>query len=128
MLTHVRRPAQEGVQEWKARIAIRSRNELGAADPARPSATAHTLAPYLCYVCHTTLTSKGTRALPILYPSIANSSATITVPSWTSSHMRENQVLSVEGDATAEEPVLVSHRKMGQEELRQALDGFILDD
>ena len=124
----MRRPAQEGVQEWKARIAIRSRSEMTTLDTFPPNAAADTLAPHLCYVCHTTLTSKGTRALPSLYPSIENSSAVVGMPTWTGSRITGHQNFTVADATTVEEPVVVSRRKMGQEELRQALDGFILDD
>lgn len=124
------RPAQAGVQEWKARIAIRSWKEPAHSNTPPPDASADALAPYLCYVCHTTLTSRGTRALPSLFASISTGH-TPAVPTWTSSRVTQlhsaasaqDSVLDVETD----EPVVVSRRKMGQEELRQALDGFILE-
>ncbi|EPQ52610.1 hypothetical protein GLOTRDRAFT_64309, partial [Gloeophyllum trabeum ATCC 11539] len=50
------RPAQPGVQEWKNRISIRSLST----DPPVSSEKA-SLAPYLCYACHTTLTSKSSK-------------------------------------------------------------------
>ncbi|KAJ7126960.1 hypothetical protein C8R44DRAFT_617440 [Mycena epipterygia] len=70
-----KRPAQPGVQEWKARISIRSFAEPDLASPPphlqnitsipvpeKSDAGAQTsLTPHLCYACHTTLTSRSSR-------------------------------------------------------------------
>ncbi|KZT19031.1 hypothetical protein NEOLEDRAFT_1124699 [Neolentinus lepideus HHB14362 ss-1] len=52
------RPSQGQVKAWKDRISIRSLSSspLPSTSPAQPS-----LAPYLCYMCHTTLTSKSSK-------------------------------------------------------------------
>ncbi|KAJ6494855.1 hypothetical protein C8R47DRAFT_1117514 [Mycena vitilis] len=66
------RPAQPGVQDWKARISIRSFADPTLASPpphaqAQNIATisdhndAASLTPHLCYACHTTLTSRSSR-------------------------------------------------------------------
>ena len=131
---HDPRPAQVGVQEWKARIAIRSREQ-----PTSPSAPGssdsraiqtNTLAPHLCYVCHTTLTSKGVRAPPSLYASQPNPPASIMMPSWTTSGIiRDSLEAAVPSSIYQEDvPVTVSRKVLGQEELRKAIDEFILDD
>jgi cytoplasmic tRNA 2-thiolation protein 2 len=55
--TFLFRPVQEGIQEWKAKISIRSLSSTSSPSLLQPS-----LAPYLCYACHTTLNSRGSRA------------------------------------------------------------------
>lgn len=85
------RPAQRGVQDWKARISIRSYHEASSAvsGNTRPphltedeisnltklplnsspaTSNSVSLTPRLCYACHTLLTSRnsrGTSSVPI---------------------------------------------------------------
>ncbi|KAH8822991.1 hypothetical protein DL96DRAFT_1620078 [Flagelloscypha sp. PMI_526] len=76
------RPAQQGVQEWKARISIRTR-DVNVDELAIP-APASSLTPFLCYACHTTLTSRSSRG--------ATSTGTTTQvvpPSWAISAKEE---------------------------------------
>jgi len=72
------RPVQRGVQDWKARISIRSFDVLGNDEsvllpphiksntptplPTEPDASS-SLTPHLCYACHTTLTSRSSRGI-----------------------------------------------------------------
>ncbi|TFK99571.1 hypothetical protein BDV98DRAFT_594881 [Pterulicium gracile] len=72
------RPAQSGVQAWKDRISIRefdgieSVPHISTSTSASPLPTPSTpspdsdpplsLSPHLCYVCHTTLTSRSSRS------------------------------------------------------------------
>ncbi|KAF8591138.1 hypothetical protein K439DRAFT_1650935 [Ramaria rubella] len=63
------RPAQPGIQEWKESISIRSLNqvETETSKPATEETNnvehppGDTLTSGLCYACHTTLTSQGSR-------------------------------------------------------------------
>jgi cytoplasmic tRNA 2-thiolation protein 2 len=52
------------VQEWKARISIRSLRDGDEEPPPSESSLSPiaSLMPHLCYACHTTLTSRGARA------------------------------------------------------------------
>ncbi|KAF8962794.1 hypothetical protein BDZ97DRAFT_1905179 [Flammula alnicola] len=79
------RPAQKGVQAWKARISIRSYQEASSAvsGNTRPPhlteeeitnltqnslnspSSSPSLTPQLCYACHTTLTSRSSRDVPL---------------------------------------------------------------
>ncbi|KAI9057286.1 hypothetical protein FKP32DRAFT_1638041, partial [Trametes sanguinea] len=133
------RPAQRGVQEWKERISIRTRppsehptilndptyaavNSTPAVDPAssRPSLT-----PYLCYACHTTLTSKSARPVPSPWPADARS-PTVTLPVWT-----EARLSSAKGDGEVTEHVhgeILQTRRVGQEEMKGIVNEFLLDD
>lgn len=73
-------PIQDGVQEWKSRISIRSRD----GSQREPSPTSATLTPRLCYGCHTTLTSRSSRPAPSLgLPSSDRS--TVPLPLWVGS-------------------------------------------
>lgn len=118
-----RRPAQAGVQEWKKRIAIRSRKAVSEPEASVASHTSDVLASNLCYVCHTTLTSKGTRALPSLFPSNPASPTAVPMPAWVAPIAPY-----IHDDVEDVEPVVVTRRKMGEEELRAAIDEFILED
>ncbi|KAG5652117.1 hypothetical protein H0H81_006254 [Sphagnurus paluster] len=74
------RPAQDGVQDWKARISIRSFADAGSFATYRPPhfperdlsitpspapTPAPSLTPFLCYACHTTLTSRSSRGTTV---------------------------------------------------------------
>ena len=97
-------------------------------EASQRASNATPLAPQLCYVCHTMLTSKGTRVPPALYPSLANPSTTVTMPIWTTSGLIDDSLASETPRGDGEEPVAVVRKKLGQEELRKAIDEFILDD
>lgn len=116
------------MQEWKARIAIRAGQHASQTEASEPALASDTLAAKLCYVCHTTLTSKGTRVLPALFPSNPNTPAAVPIPVWTSADITHMVRAATESGIDEEEPVVVSRRKMGEEELRAAIDDFILDD
>ncbi|CDO74974.1 hypothetical protein BN946_scf184945.g46 [Trametes cinnabarina] len=133
------RPAQRGVQEWKARISIRSRppvdpiaalngpsdpvvepSPVASAKPLRPSLT-----PYLCYACHTTLTSKSARPVPSPWPADARS-AIVTLPVWT-----EARLSSAKGDNDRTSHVhgeILQTRRVREEEMKEIVDEFLLDD
>jgi len=83
-MNYIFRPAQHGVQDWKARISIRSYHEASSAvsGHTRPphltedeisnltklpinsspaTSNSASLTPRLCYACHTLLTSRSSR-------------------------------------------------------------------
>jgi len=89
------RPAQPLAQEWKARISIRSYTDqefVASGDPLPPHLTdfpeakdpvemSRALAPRLCYACHTTLTSRGSKANAGRRPGDVPSSV-VAAPTW----------------------------------------------
>lgn len=131
---HLRSPVQSGVQEWKARIAIRSGAELGTqpVEHEVPSSEP-SLSPFLCYVCHTTLTSKGTRTPGLLYPDELQSVPTSTpLPTWTTSSqsLRISAAVNLLDDdvGEVEDEEIMQARKLEQSEMRDAVKEFLLDD
>ncbi|KAI0690170.1 hypothetical protein BC835DRAFT_1365863 [Cytidiella melzeri] len=125
------RPVQMGVQEWKARIAIRS-GQGGETAAAELPSKVPSLAPYLCYVCHTTFTSKGTRAPPNLYPGDADHSRGLTpLPVWTTSS-RPLRIRSggsvVSNDLEPDQDGFAVARKLQRSEMRNAVRDFLLDE
>ncbi|KAI0710272.1 hypothetical protein C8Q76DRAFT_94818 [Earliella scabrosa] len=129
------RPVQAGVQEWKARISIRSQPPppppLSADDsqgaPVEPSvvvpdtAERASLTPYLCYPCHTTLTSRSARPVPSPWPSAgATQPSVLSLPVWTEARLSASTEV---GDTD-----IVQERKMGREEMKSIVNEFLLDD
>lgn len=116
------------MQEWKARIAIRSRSDTA---PTSSNSSSNSLAPLLCYVCHTTLTSKGTRAAPALYPPSANLSAPVSLPAWAAARFvsgrHDDVLINGVAELSVDEPE-VRGRRIGREEMRRAIGEFILND
>lgn len=128
-------PAQRGVQEWKARISIRSRapstvasatpSEAPAQPPAETEVDAPSLTPYLCYACHTTLTSRSARPVPSPWGPTAQSPV-VSLPVWT-----EARLSSAKGDS---EETAHSHgeimqtRRVGEDEMKGMVAEFLLDE
>ncbi|GBE88399.1 Cytoplasmic tRNA 2-thiolation protein [Sparassis crispa] len=120
------RPVQEGWQEWKSSISVQfrlsSNVEIDPIPFLHPSvdcvpprlSTAPTLTPHLCYACHTTFTSKSSRATPPpLYPSVTKTPLT-PLPTWVGSHLLERQEQ-------------ISTSRMAREEMRSAVSDFLLE-
>ncbi|KAJ7756467.1 hypothetical protein DFH07DRAFT_820684 [Mycena maculata] len=118
------RPAQPGVQEWKARISIRSFTEPALASPplhlqnittisdpeTLDTAPQPSLIPRLCYACHTTLTSRSSRG------STASLQTNSTpLPVWVVSQL----------DHGGEEQW--KSRKMEETEMKQSIAEYLLD-
>jgi hypothetical protein len=57
-----------------------------------------------------------------------NPSATITMPSWTTSGIINDNLTAEAPTTNGEEPMVISGKVLGQEELRKAIGDFILDD
>lgn len=125
------RPVQDGVGKWKDRIAIRSR---GSEDLAKTDSSfiIDSLAPYLCYVCHTTFTSRGARAPGALYPGETDFPPTLTpLPTWATSSRKLGTWLgsSVEDtEPEADEADFTIARKLDRKEMRDSVKDFLLDD
>ncbi|KAJ7931545.1 hypothetical protein B0H13DRAFT_1958724 [Mycena leptocephala] len=118
------RPAQPGVQEWKARISIRSFADptLGSPPPhvqnianipERERPGAPSLTPHLCYACHTTLTSRSSRG------STSSSSHinSTPFPVWVASQL--------DREGSHEQ---WSSRKMEESDMKQSIEEFLLPD
>lgn len=130
-----RRPAQRGVQEWKARISIRSRppppsdgsTDALAEPPTGSDADAllPSLTPYLCYACHTTLTSRSARPVPSPWAAVAPSSVA-PLPVWAKARLYW-AAGSGEEIAHAHEEIMQT-RRVGQDEMKGIVQEFLLDD
>jgi cytoplasmic tRNA 2-thiolation protein 2 len=131
MLMLRRRPVQAGMQEWKGRIAIRSfeDEEHSRADLSAPLPS---LAPFLCYVCHTTFTSRGARAPPALYQDDPTLSHDLTpLPIWTAGSLPFHTHVSRSvgnNDPELGEEELHDIRKLQRSEMRDVVKEFLLDE
>ncbi|KAF7970622.1 hypothetical protein HWV62_5039 [Athelia sp. TMB] len=127
------RPAQKGVQEWKARIAIRSfadspkssqiETPLSSASsgPHANSDASHdrpppTLTPHLCYACHTAFTSRSSRSTA---HAVAQDGP-VPLPAWAAAG------IGARGDGAGGEVWEGKH--MGVGEMRSAIVDFLLED
>ncbi|KAJ7104125.1 hypothetical protein B0H15DRAFT_9205 [Mycena belliarum] len=120
------RPAQPGVQEWKARISIRSFDEPALVSPPphlkkvlvpkresqAEAAPQHSLTPRLCYACHTTLTSRSSRGST----SVSAHANSTPLPVW---------VVSQLGSGDGEQ---WRSRKMEESDMKASLAEFLLPD
>ena len=122
---------QSGVQEWKARIAIRSNNDEQAGG-TNLSTAVPSLAPYLCYVCHTTFTSKGARAPPPLYSDNSELAHEFSpLPTWTTSarpFRLSNEVSPVVDEPDPDGNEFTVTRKLPRSEMRDVVNKFLLDE
>ncbi|KAE9400191.1 hypothetical protein BT96DRAFT_1019003 [Gymnopus androsaceus JB14] len=118
------RPLQPGVQEWKSRISIRATTE----SPVDPPSLLQSLTPYLCYSCHTTLTSRSSKA-------VSNSASTsLPLPMWTSAHLLDYSSSTTDSiDVEIQEDVKEAGadvwltRKVGADEMKKATGDFLLE-
>ncbi|KAF9267789.1 hypothetical protein L218DRAFT_893922 [Marasmius fiardii PR-910] len=116
------RPLQRGVQEWKERISIRGESQ----GPARNSLTESSLTPYLCYACHTTLTSRTSRSAP-------TSTSTFPLPIWVYSHVHSGgtKVNGAGGEVGLNSVIHNSEVwerwKVGHEEMKVSISDFLLE-
>ncbi|KAI0635822.1 hypothetical protein C8Q77DRAFT_1207753 [Trametes polyzona] len=127
------RPAQRGVQEWKSRIAIRSRPPTDAAqnDPneADPEASRPSLTPYLCYACHTTLTSRNARPVPPPWPAVQPAaSPAVPLPMWTEARLSSAMGSGSDGDDGRVHGEVMQTRRVGQEEMKGIVNEFLLEE
>ncbi|CCM06392.1 uncharacterized protein FIBRA_08651 [Fibroporia radiculosa] len=106
------RPVQEGIQEWKSRISIRTSSHLVSKD-AHQLHTPPSLVPFLCYACNATMTSRSTRPMPTLGPSAVKASI-IPLPKWAETRLSEQEIFRTE--------------LMSEEQKKNSLEEFLLED
>ncbi|KAG7089549.1 hypothetical protein E1B28_011222 [Marasmius oreades] len=120
------RPLQRGIQEWKARISIRTIAD--DQEPSRNTSAETSLAPYLCYACHTTLTSRSSRSAP-------TSTSTFPLPLWVHSHLRPGCDAQIDGNgrdevgmnSLANDSEAWERRKVDREGMKSAISDFLLE-
>jgi len=141
----VYRPAQRGVQDWKARISIRSFTspesdalvplpshiQSAIPSPSRPDHSSPSLTPHLCYACHTTLTSRSSRGTKNSLPTHTN--AVAPLPVWVNSRLLDstanpgNEIRDgLGGEDVAGE--VWQGKKMDVSEMRDVVQDFLLED
>ncbi|KII89983.1 hypothetical protein PLICRDRAFT_108412 [Plicaturopsis crispa FD-325 SS-3] len=140
------RPAQMDVQGWKSRTAIRSYEppDPKSDDPTTSNGNIHaetettdhlppSLTPYLCYACHTTLTSRSSRGAVQKHgePSVQ---CKIVLPVWVYSRLFDGppsgsvpvEETSMHGDRSREE--VWKGRRLGGAEMKHLVADFLLDE
>ncbi|KAG6813416.1 hypothetical protein H0H92_011395 [Tricholoma furcatifolium] len=136
------RPTQYGLQDWKAQISIRSfkdASSLGSYRPPHfpeqnsagtaPPQVLPSLTPFLCYFCHTTLTSRSSRGTTAVLTSKDNP---VPLPVWITSNLmtlptNSTNPTTEEGYCDNSEEVW-AHKKMDSEEMKAAVADFLLDE
>jgi cytoplasmic tRNA 2-thiolation protein 2 len=139
----VTRPAQHDVQAWKASISIRSYQEAALAvsgGNARPphlskdeimnlttrpiknvTSAQQSLTPLLCYACHTTLTSRGTRggiATTPQPPPGQFPTQVLPLPMWVHNHIIDHDHGRIALQTT----------KLTEKEMKAEIEDFLLPD
>jgi cytoplasmic tRNA 2-thiolation protein 2 len=127
----VRRPTQQSVEEWKARTAIHSLTDIASLTDVAPSPS---LPLYLCYSCHTTLTSKNSRSIKTLIPDPSSTTSTVTpptvnLPTWSTARL----AFEMEDDQNAGSTARTSGdeiwetRKLDAGRMKSLVSEFLLD-
>ncbi|EGO24176.1 hypothetical protein SERLADRAFT_415378 [Serpula lacrymans var. lacrymans S7.9] len=144
------RPRQKGIQEWKTRISIRSYDDAKLASDSHIPAHAHPSAetdqccsrrifpssftPYLCYFCHTTLTSRSSRSGKLFTLSKGNASnhTTVSLPGYVSAGLSNlgpggDQVYPAGGKEIGEMEIW-ERKKTSLADMKGTVAEFLLDD
>lgn len=132
------RPVQDGIQDWKARISIRSFKDATSHPPTHPPQTggvilpkeppqfSASLTPLLCYACHTNLTSRSSRG----NTNSASHHDPVPLPRWVASNLSSaispKRITLDERDIDEEEGVW-SRTRMNDTEMRAAVADFLLE-
>ncbi|KDR76276.1 hypothetical protein GALMADRAFT_225964 [Galerina marginata CBS 339.88] len=140
------RPAQHGVQAWKARISIRSYQEASSAvsgntrpphlteeeianltNPslaaASTSVPSPSLTPRLCYACHTLLTSRSSRGTATSLP-VGQSVDSVPLPFW----VRSTVDPATRHDGHESEAEVMRSTKMSRTAMKGQISEFLLPD
>ncbi|EIM91164.1 uncharacterized protein STEHIDRAFT_91166 [Stereum hirsutum FP-91666 SS1] len=135
------RPAQRTVQDWKARISIRSITAENTPSAARQQ----TLTPRLCYSCHTTLTSKSPRSVVSATKTGTSTptgsqppSAAVPLPVWVASNLCHSTgpgqlndgqlgLNAIESSGALDEE-LWERKKMDEDKLKGVIGEFLLEE
>lgn len=112
-------PVQTSVQEWKARISIRNLKPKEAGLP-----TQQTLAPLLCYSCHTTLTSRSSRRAVKYTPE--TEADRVTLPVWAAAALTTRGSSTDIDNMTSEE--IWRSDKMDTSQLKNSIQEFLIED
>ncbi|GLB40393.1 putative plays a central role in 2-thiolation of mcm(5)S(2)U at tRNA wobble positions of tRNA(Lys), tRNA(Glu) and tRNA(Gln) [Lyophyllum shimeji] len=135
------RPAQFGLQDWKARISIRSFKDSSASGSYRPAhfpdkdiapaapetSRSPSLTPVLCYSCHTTLTSRSSRGTTAVSASKDNP---MPLPMWVTSNLTSaasHAAGDEVGGFTDPSDELWERRKMDTEQMKATVADFLLE-
>lgn len=125
------------MQEWKARISIRSRAPPPPSDGSldapvqsptdvEADALLPSLTPYLCYACHTTLTSRSARPVPSPWATTAVQSSIVPLPVWAEARLPATTSSGEEVVHAHEE--IMQTRRVGQDEMKGIVQEFLLED
>ncbi|KAH9972772.1 hypothetical protein BGW80DRAFT_1312474 [Lactifluus volemus] len=116
-------PTQRSVQAWKAQTAIHSFTEGSPADltSALPS--------YLCYSCHTTLTSKSSRSTA---PRPSDMTSAMNLPTWAAARLALETPDKQSADLpSCSRPVNeiceIKRTKLDVDDMKSVVDAFLLD-
>ncbi|KAF9533825.1 hypothetical protein CPB83DRAFT_902530 [Crepidotus variabilis] len=133
------RPAQRRVQDWKAQISIRSYSDAtpavsGITKPThlsddeisnltqakQESKPEPSLAPYLCYACHTTLTSRSIRGMTA--PLSAQRAKETPLPMW----VRSTLDGVVAKDSVDSE--MIQSKKLTSQDIKSQIEQYLIDE
>ncbi|KAK0469650.1 uncharacterized protein EV420DRAFT_1495894 [Desarmillaria tabescens] len=114
-------PVQQGIRDWKSRTSIRT---LDAAEPTDDVVkNSRFLSPYLCYACHTTLTSRSSRG------GVQSGTTSVHLPVWTGQHLMNSQWDGANGDSGHDKSNEVwKRRRVKEEEMKTVIGDFLLED
>ncbi|KAG6817681.1 hypothetical protein H0H87_005440 [Tephrocybe sp. NHM501043] len=134
------RPAQYGLQDWKSRISIRSFKDasVGSYRPPHfpdqdstggpPHSASLSLTPFLCYSCHTTLTSRSSRGTTAVSTS---KNTPIPLPLWVTSNLTTSGAIdghSIPGqEPSVESEEIWRRQKMNAEQIKATVAEFLLE-
>ncbi|KAG6879557.1 hypothetical protein C0992_001562 [Termitomyces sp. T32_za158] len=128
------RPAQYGLQDWKLRTSIRTFKEISSLRPTQAPEDIPTpsslpsLAPFLCYYCNTTLTSRSSRGTASVQVSKDNP---VPLPLWVTSSLVTSSALSTDHlpdqDSSHQREEIWSRKKMDDEQMKAAVADFLLE-
>jgi cytoplasmic tRNA 2-thiolation protein 2 len=114
-------PVQSGIQDWKARISVRSlKNPSHLPPPSTEPSPAASLTPFLCYACHTTLTSRSSRGTTAT-GSVGTEPSSVPLPKWVLSNVRTSLGITEDGESW-------SRTKMTDDRMKATVADFLLDE
>jgi hypothetical protein len=120
-------PVPFGVQEWKARISIKTLDSAVEPHVAQDARKSTALRPYLCYACHTTLASRSSRGAPAILKQTSgtplDTTGTITLPVWAQDRLRDSTL----GRDNGFENELESKQRVTPDAMRAAISDYLLD-
>ncbi|KAK0204901.1 hypothetical protein DFS33DRAFT_1323676 [Desarmillaria ectypa] len=114
-------PVQQGIRDWKSRTSIRTLDVTQPTDDVVKNS--RFLSPYLCYACHTTLTSRSSRG------GVQTGTTSVRLPVWTGQHLMDAQWDGANGDSGHDRSNEVWKRRcVKEEEMKTVIGDFLLED